>query len=92
MVITSPACSTPRGGSCRPVRGGTLKPRAPCKHVCRSCTHAPRPDEYMWVQAGLGLLHMVVSHIELVWMPAAKAEGSTPPQRTLSEGAALSLS
>ena len=41
---------------------------------------------------GLGLLHMVVSHIELVWMPAAKAEGSTPPQRTLSEGAALSLS
>ena len=27
----------------------------------------------MWVQAGLGLLHMVVSHIELVWMPAAKA-------------------
>ena len=29
------------------------------------------PYEYLWVQAGLGLLHMVVSHIELVWMPEA---------------------
>lgn len=27
------------------------------------------PYEYMWVQAGLGVVHMVISHLELLWIP-----------------------
>ena len=37
--------------------------------VCATWLVVP-PYEYLAIQAGLGVLHMVVSHIELVWFPA----------------------
>ena len=27
------------------------------------------PYEYIIVQAGLGILHMIISHLELIWIP-----------------------
>ena len=40
------------------------------------------PYEYVLLQGALGLLHMVVSHLELVWIPAwSKARLQVEPHR-----------